>query len=76
MLARRPFRPLPRPVGTPVRWERAVLREGRATFSFLLGILIFLHKWLYFSVPAFLDYKIISAVIAHTGDCGKYCGCL
>jgi hypothetical protein len=46
------------PVGTPVRWERAVHREGRAAVSFA-----FLDKWIYFK-SVFPDYKNISDVIA------------
>jgi hypothetical protein len=28
----------PRPIGTPVRWERAAHREGQAPFIFMHGM--------------------------------------
>jgi hypothetical protein len=62
-LARRPSRfsnaVRPRPVGTPVRWERAVHREARSNnnfyFAFLRGGSIFRYR--------FRDNNIISVVI-------------
>jgi hypothetical protein len=61
------------PVGTSIRWERAVHLEGRAaTF-----ISQFLTNGFTFT-PLILDYIffLVLLLLRKHGDCGNYCDCL
>jgi hypothetical protein len=61
----------PRPVGTPVRWEWAVHREGRAAVSFE-----FFDKRIYFLDVLFLITKLVLLLLPRRGHGGTYCDCL